>query len=101
MEIVIERRARIALRSLENNEQKEIATVLRRISSLTPNELSQINTLRRLNNTLSDERLYEYRVFGDNQRLSLVCSVQKDKCIVEDIVASNKLRRLLRDRRQR
>lgn len=101
MEIVIERRAEIAFRSLEKSEQNEIKTILRRISLLTLNELSQINNLRRLKNTLSDERLYEYRVFRGNQRLSLVCSVQKDKCIIEDILASDKLKRLLLNRRQR
>lgn len=99
MEIVIERRAEIALRSLERNEQKEISAALKRISSVTPNELPQITNLHRIH-TYSGDKLYEYRVFPGNQRLSLVSSIQGDTYIVEDVVPQDKLKRLLLNLRQ-
>ena len=94
MNIIIERRAEIALRSLESNEQQEISKALNIISSVTSNELPQILDLHQVNKS-SEENIYEYRVSTGKQKLSLVCSFQRKKCIVEDVVAQDKLERLL------
>lgn len=92
MEIVIEHRAEIALRSLNRNERKQISAALKKISAVTLNKLSQIPNLHKFN---ALEKLYEYRISTGNQRLSLVCSFEIGKCIIEDVVAQDKLKRLL------
>ena len=69
MEIVIERRVEIALRSLEINEQKEISAALKSISSVTPNELSQIL------NWYSDHCIK--LIFGNSSGIAPIAPVRK------------------------
>jgi hypothetical protein len=91
MNIIIERRAQIALRSLAQNEQKQILKALAQIESVKPQNWVTISNLKKMRTELS-ENTYLYR---GNQRLSLVLSFKDNVCIVEDIVAYDKIDRLM------
>ncbi len=96
MDIIIQRRAEIALRSLEQNEQKQILKALAQIESVEPKDLSKVPNLMKLPKRLG-ENLYWYR---GNQRLRLILSIQENVCTVEDIIAHDKLDRLVSNLRQ-
>ncbi|MGL6345216.1 MAG: hypothetical protein ACRC80_39450 [Waterburya sp.] len=91
MNIIIERRAQIALRSLAQNEQKQILKALAQIESVKPQNLVTISNLKKMRTELS-KNTYLYR---GNQRLSLVLSFKDNVVIVEDIVAHDKIDRLM------
>ena len=91
MEIRIQRRAEIALRSLQRSEQKQIIKALNKISSVTSKDLFQIPNFHKLRGELR-QNLYVYR---GSENLRLVLSVRDNVCTVEDIVAHDKLDRLL------
>ena len=95
MDIIMQRRAKIALRSLEQNEQKQILKALEQIELTQSKDLFQIPQLKKLRNL--DENLYMYR---GSHRLRLVLSIQGDVCIVEDILAHDKLDRLIANLKQ-
>lgn len=86
MDIVIQRRANIALRSLENSEQKQILKALERIKITPAKDLFQTLELNKLKNL--GQNLYIYR---GNYRLRLILSIKNDVCTVEDIIARDKL----------
>ena len=96
MKIVIQRRAKIALRSLQQSEKKQIANALAQIEIIQPKDLFKITKLKRINTF--DKNLYTYR---GNHRLRLVLSIQDDVCIVEDILDHEKFNRLVANSRQR
>ena len=91
MNITIQRRAEIALRSLEQDEKKQVLKSIEQIKSIPPNSLFQIFKLQKLSNGL-DENLYVYRA---SHRLSLILSVKDSVCIIEDILAADRLDRLV------
>ena len=96
MKIVIQRRAKIALRSLQQSEKKQIANALAQIEIIQPKDVFKITKIKKIN--AFDKNLYIYR---GNQRLRLVLSIQDDICIVEDILDHDKLNRLVANSRQR
>ncbi|MGF1541601.1 MAG: hypothetical protein ACFCU5_14315 [Pleurocapsa sp.] len=85
MDIVIQRRANIALHSLENSEQKQILKALERIKITPAKDLFQTLELKLKN---LGQNLYIYR---GNYRLRLILSIKNDVCTVEDIIARDKL----------
>lgn len=91
MDIVIQGRAEIALRSLKQNERKQILQALERIRLAKLQDLWQIPDLKKLREK-SDNNLYVYR---GNQQLRLVLSFQENICTVEDIMAHDKLNKLV------
>jgi len=91
MDIIIQRRAEIALRSLKQNEQEQIVTALARIKSVEPKDLFKVPNLHKLRKELG-ENLYSYR---GNSRLRLVLSIKENVCTVEDIVSHDKLNRVV------
>ena len=91
MNLSMQSRAEIALRSLEKTEQNQVKRALSEISTFTLAELSQSSKFRILHVT-SGEKLYIYR---GNQKLRLVLSVDSDRCMVEDIVDHDRVDRLL------
>ncbi|MEM8831954.1 MAG: hypothetical protein AAGE96_21755 [Cyanobacteria bacterium P01_G01_bin.19] len=91
MEIKIERRANIALRSLQQNEQRQIAKALEKIESAQFEDLYKDYNFKKLENIL-DKDLYTYR---GNPQLRLILSIENNVCIVEDIIAPDKLDRLV------
>ena len=95
MDIVIQRRANIALRSLEQNEQKQILKALEIIKITPTKDLLQNHQLKKLKHL--GENLYVYR---GNYRLCLILSIKNDVCMVEDIIARDKLDRLFANLKQ-
>ena len=95
IKIVIQRRAKIALRSLQQSEKKQITNALAQIEIIQPKNLFKMTKLNKINSFGKD--LYIYR---GNQRLRLVLSIQDDVCIVEDILDHDKLNRLVANSRQ-
>lgn len=91
MDIVIQSRAEIALRSLKQSERKQILQALERIKLVKPQDLWQIPHLYKLREK-SDQNFYVYR---GNQQLRLVLSFQENICTVEDIMAHDKLNKLV------
>jgi mRNA-degrading endonuclease RelE of RelBE toxin-antitoxin system len=90
MEIVLQRRAEIAIRSLSKFEQKQIKRALDTISSVTPTELYQNPKFRKLR-VGSGETLYMYR---GNLKLRLLLTIQGENCTIEDVVDRDKLSHL-------
>ena len=130
MEIVIQRRAIIALRSLEQQEQKQVKRAVEVLESLTQEDVykfpklnqstSDLSRLKpkspRLKNNLpkppkkagkflnqnqfkyfADKNYYLYQI---NSELRLILSIANCKCIVEDIMADEKLKRLVANLKQ-
>lgn len=91
MEIIIERRAEIAFRSLDKNEQKKITHSLSAISNIDRKELVLEPKLHKLATGFSDKKLYSYR---GSPKYRLILSFEEEFCIVEDIVDHDRLNRL-------
>ncbi len=97
MQLKLERRAEIALRSLTQIEQRHVIRALNEISAVTPEELWLSRKLHKVISA-SGEKLYVYR---SSLRLRLVLSVEGDSCTIEDLVYHDRLDRLLLKRGQR
>lgn len=89
MNLIIQRRAEIALRSLGRAQQKPIIRALDELSSTAPDELHRNPKLYRLA-AASGEKLYVYK---GSLRLRLILSIDADTCTVEDVVHYDKLNR--------
>lgn len=91
MEINIHRRAKIALRSLHQNEQQQIEKALEQLRPFQFQDIDKIERLKRLPNDLN-KNLYTY---PGNHELRLILSIKNNVCVVEDILAYDKLDRLV------
>lgn len=91
MEINIQRRAKIALRSLHQNEQEQILKALEKLQSFQFQDIDKIETLKELPNN-SNKNLYTY---PGNYELRLILSIKNNVCVIEDILAYDKLDRLV------
>ncbi|OPB33497.1 hypothetical protein [Pseudomonas fluorescens] len=88
MQISIERRVEIALRSLESAERKKVEMALAdllRIDTRAPH--ANVN-ITRLVRESSGKNLFLYKV---GREIRLVISFEDDKCIVEDVFYRNRL----------
>ncbi|WP_304511905.1 hypothetical protein [Desulfobacula sp.] len=92
MNISIQRRAEIALRSLDKIEQKRILRSLSAISAIDRVNFSQDPKFRKLATGFSGKKLYIYK---GSQKLRLILSFEGDVCTVEDIVDHDRLSRLI------
>jgi hypothetical protein len=90
MELVIQQRAEIAIRSLSRFEQTQVRWALDEISAVASNDLYQSAKFRKLR-VGSGETFYVYR---GNPRLRLLLSIHGDRCTIEDVVDHDKLSRL-------
>lgn len=97
MQILIERRAEIALRSLRGRDKKQIQRALEDIQELTPDTIFHHHKIHRFAASLRDP-LY---VYGGVMRLRLILKITGDVCEVIDIVDHDRLNRLLDGRGQR
>jgi hypothetical protein len=98
MNISIQRRAEIALRSLDKIEQERIIRSLSDISAIDQVNLSQepkLNKLRKLVTGFSGKKLYVYQ---GSPNLRLILSFEGDTCTVEDIVDHDRLSWLVAQR---
>ena len=91
MNITIQRRAEIALRSLQQNERKQILKSLQQLEEVQPKDLWHIPKLQKLPNDLGKE----LHIYQGNRRLRLILSIKNNICIVEDILDHDKLGRLV------
>lgn len=117
MEVNIQRRAEIALRSLEQRQQKQVLQAIEELRSIPqedaywllrltknkskmpkppkgipkPPSSAKLSKLKQSNN-LSGKELYKYHV---NHELRLILSFASNMCIIEDIMARDKLKKLV------
>lgn len=97
MHILIQRRAEIALRSLNKLEQKRIKRALSALSAADWTLLRQSPNLHKLATGYSNKKLFIYR---GTPKLRLILSLEGDTCTVEDIVDHDRLHRLIARRGQ-
>ncbi len=97
MQILIQHRAEISLRSLSKVEQNRIARALDEIKTADPTLLYRSPKLHRLNTGYSEKKLYVYR---GSLNLRLILSFEDDTCTVEDVVDYDRLDRLTGKRGQ-
>ena len=90
MNVVLHRRAEIALRSLERAERNRISRELDALETLGPADLRQSGKLWKLA-TPSGEDLYSYT---GSPQLSLVLSIEANAYVVQDVVARDRLNQL-------
>lgn len=88
MQVVLQRRAEIAIRSLTGVEQKRIHRALAELSTEDRAFFSKSRKTYRLATGFSGKQLFAYRV-GPNLRLIL--SFERDTCIIEDVVDHDRL----------
>ncbi|MNK93646.1 hypothetical protein D3C87_1138190 [compost metagenome] len=97
MQLRIERRAEIALRSLQKVDQKHIDRALTELVALDRVALRSSPKLRILMSDLSGKKLFVYR---GSLKLRLVLSFEGDTCVLEDIVNHDRLMRLVKQGEQ-
>lgn len=90
MQLRIERRAEIALRSLQKKEQKQIERALEKFG--TYDQATLRAKVHMIFTRTSGRRLFVYR---GGIRLRLVLSFNDDSCVIEDIVDHDRLNRLV------
>jgi hypothetical protein len=96
MKVEMERRAEIALRSVDPSEQEQINRAVAALAAADREALFANPNLRRLGSP-SGEELYVYR---GSPRLRLILSIDDDKCTIEDIVPHDRTGLLLRGAEQ-
>lgn len=93
MNITMQRRAEIALNSLNNQEKGRLKRALESLKKLSIIELSNLPEMRKLV-SISDKNLY---AFNGSEKLKIILSVDKthaNACIVEDIFPREQLESL-------
>jgi hypothetical protein len=97
MYLRIERRAEIALRSLQKIEQKHIDRALNELLASDMATIRQSPKIHMLASGFSGRKLFVYR---GSRKLRLVLSVDNETCVVEDIVDHDRLDRLIKREEQ-
>ena len=93
MQLHIERRAEIALRSLQKNEQNQINRALNELLDLDRATLMQSPRLNILASGFSSRKLFVYK---GSPTLRLVLTFDDDMCVLEDVVYHDRLDRLVK-----
>jgi hypothetical protein len=88
----IQRRAEIALRSLEKLERSQISRALEQLTSTDRASLQSSSKLHKLASGFSGKKLFVYR---GSFKLRLILSFEHDTCIIEDVVHHDRLDRLI------
>lgn len=94
MDVDIKKPAEVALRSLQDTEQRRMMRVLDVLSSSSPAEFGRNPKVHKLV-TRFGEKLYSYR---GSEKLRLILSVEGDTLTVEDILTHDRLERMLSHR---
>jgi hypothetical protein len=97
MNILMQRRAEIAFRSLSKMEKEKIAAAISVLSAVDCTKLRQEQNLHKLAVGRSDKELYVYR---GTSNLRLIISLDDDTCSIEDIVDRDRLNQLISQRGQ-
>jgi mRNA-degrading endonuclease RelE of RelBE toxin-antitoxin system len=90
MQVGLEPRAEVALRSLANVERAKVEQALRLMSELDRHSLSGTSRVQRLAG-LQVRDLYSYKA---SDRLRIVFSFQGDRIVVQDIANRERLKHL-------
>lgn len=90
MTVEIERRAEIALRSLDSEDQKRVLRVLDILAKFGREELQRSRKLQKLNIPAIGLAYFLYRA---SPRLRVIVSFSEDVCTVEDILDHDKIER--------
>lgn len=93
MVLVIQRRAEIALRSLQTAERKQVERSLRELFAVDREALRDNQNLHAVRPRRSGQQLFVYKA-TPNLRL-VVSFPENDTCLVQDIVDHSRLDRLL------
>jgi hypothetical protein len=91
MQLLIHRRAEIALRSLQKAEQEQLNHALSELSGLDRAALQINPKFHRVASLLSGKKLFVYK---GNRKLLLVLSFDEETCVIEDVVDHDRLARL-------
>ena len=91
MNITMQRRAEIALRSLSKTEKGQLENALNELTSLSPMEFYRNSKIHKILSA-SGEKLYS---LVGSRRLRIILSVHAESCTVEDIIDHDRLSRLL------
>lgn len=89
MQVILERRAEVALRSLADAERTKVARAFAKLSELDQHGLSRHLLVHRLSGL--PVQLYSYRV---SDILRIVFSVQSDRIVIQDITNFDRLKHL-------
>jgi mRNA-degrading endonuclease RelE of RelBE toxin-antitoxin system len=92
MQIQIQDRAEVSLRSLRKPEQTKIARTLNKLAETQPASLYRNAKLLKLGSEFPHKKMYIYK--GD-QKLRLIISVEGDTYTLEDIIDSDRLNYLI------
>jgi hypothetical protein len=98
MQLRIERRSEVALRSLSKIERKYIDRALAELRALDRTTLQRSPKLQVLDSAFSDKKFFVYK---GSQRLRLLLSFDHETCVLEDIVDHDRLDRMVRREGQR
>lgn len=92
MNLLFERRAEIALRSLRGVDQKQIARALHVLEAIPLKELFRHPNIHKALSGPDSKPLY---VYGSGTRLRLILAIEGETCTVLDVVDHDRLGRLL------
>ncbi len=98
MNLLFERRAEIALRSLRGVDQKQISRALRELEAIPPKELFRHPKIHKVSSIPDSPALY---IYGGRIRLHLILAIEGETCTVLDVVDHDRLHRLLPKQGQR
>lgn len=91
MNLIIERRAEIALRSLRGVDQKQISRALQELAAIPPKELFRHPKIHKVISSPDSTALY---IYGGVIRLRLILAIEGETCTVVDVVDHDRLGRL-------
>jgi hypothetical protein len=92
MQLRIERRAEVALRSLEKIEQRHISRSLNELLASDRATLTRSPKIHILSANQSGRKLFVYR---GSPKLRLVLSFENETCVLEDIVDHDRLGKVI------
>jgi hypothetical protein len=97
MQIQIQHRAEVSLRSLGKAERTQIIHALDQLAATKSSLLYSNPNLRRLASKFPYKKMYIYEA---SQKLTLIISIEEDTCTVQDIIDQDRLNLLLPRLRQ-
>jgi hypothetical protein len=98
MQLLLHRRAEIALRSLPEADRFKIKFALANLVGADLKQFLKNTKLKKLATGISDKKLFIYR---GSTNLRIILSFEGDTCTVEDIVARDRLDRLITQKRKK
>jgi mRNA-degrading endonuclease RelE of RelBE toxin-antitoxin system len=88
MQVLLQRRAEVALRSLDKIEQSRILRAMHTISETDQKAIQRLPHVKKL-------QWQGFYVYRSSAKMRLIISFDGDVCVVEDIVSHDSLERFL------